>query len=137
MKISNAFLKTYRFVSQRLIYSNNCIFFKGDTILKKFLIPLILFSVISASLLSGCLTDPVVGKWSGENDEAEVIFNSDKTFQIRLTLFYTSGTWEKSNGRYVLYHNGTPAGTAEFDGKELHIVFGSGLLGIDENFKKQ
>lgn len=88
-------------------------------------------------MLCGCLADPVVGKWSGETDGAEIIFNSDKTFQIQLTLFYTSGTWEKADGRYVLYHNGTRAGTAEFDGKDLHIVYGSGLLGIDEKFKKQ
>ncbi len=111
--------------------------YKGDTILKKFTVSVVFLSVISASLLCGCLTDPIVGKWSGEKDGAEVIFNSDKTFQVRLALFYTSGTWEKFGSQYILYHEGTRAGTAEFDGKDLHIVFGSGLLGIDETFKKQ
>ncbi|WNY23713.1 hypothetical protein MmiHf6_10270 [Methanimicrococcus hongohii] len=93
--------------------------------------------LIAACLFSGCLSDPIIGSWSGTETETIIIFDSAKTYQVEIGLFKTSGEWEKSGDVYALYYDGIRVGTAEFEGNKLHVEFGSGLLSVSENFVKQ
>ena len=90
-------------------------------------------------MFSGCLGDKIVGTWKSADSSATITFNKDKTFSYNgaLGILGLKGTWEKTNGSYVLYsEGGTRLGTAAFEKKDLRVTVG-GAISISGLFVKQ
>jgi len=110
---------------------------RGDTIIKKNAVVLIMVLVLAACLLSGCLGDKIVGTWKSTDSNATITFSKDKTFTANFGLLGAyQGTWEKDGNTYNLYYRNSKFGTAEIVDKKLNIKT-SGIISFNQQFVKQ